>query len=197
MSRIEGLRQSGKESEMSKSAFGNLLILAFGNLVGGAVAWTEAPVWKQPARVSYEDPSLKNKSLAMDGKFFSSIELTQLTEALAKEMFSNFGILGIAAPQMGVDLRIFLLRSSSFNFFSRSYKVFINPLMSPVGDSASSNLEFCLSTRGFHWTKRFKTIQLEFNKVDGAREVIELTGWRARVVQHEIDHLDGKLISEE
>lgn len=172
------------------------LLAAFGTLSDCATAWAEAPVWNKPARVEYEDPSLKKKSLPVDDKFFSSAQLTQLTGAMAKEMFSNFGILGIAAPQMGVDLRIFLLRSSSLNFFNRSFEVFINPSISPVGDSASSNLEFCLSTRGFHWTKRFKTVRLEFYRVNGMREVVELTGWRARVVQHEIDHLDGKLISD-
>ena len=143
------------------------------------------------------DPILQRKSSSVESKYFASVELEQFTEVLAQEMFSHFGILGIAAPQRNISLRVFLLRSSFINPFSRSYEVFINPVVTPVGDATDWRVEFCLSAGGFHWIKRYKKIRLEFSKINGTREAVELKGSRARIAQHELDHLDGKLISDE
>lgn len=153
--------------------------------------------WKESSRVSQTHPIVRQKSLPVDEKYFSSFELKQFTESLAKEMFSNFGILGIAAPQMGVGVRIFLLRASVLNPFNRSYDVFINPVITPIGEARYSRIEFCLTASGFHRMRRFKKIRLEYSKLDGTRDAIELTGSKARIAQHEFDHLEGKLISDD
>jgi peptide deformylase len=181
---------------MRKTAL-RVSIMTFGIFAGGSLSWAETLNWQKPSLALESDSILKTKSLPMDTKYFSSVELAHFTETLAQEMFSHFGISGISAPQMRVGLRIFLLRSSFINPFNRSYGVFINPVITPVGDATNSRIEFCLSAKGFHWIKRYKTIQLEFFKIDGTRSVIELTGSRARIAQHELGHLDGKLISDE
>lgn len=171
-------------------------LIASGIFADAQNSRAQAPNWK--ALLAPEgDPILKKKSLPLDYKYLFSLEMQQFTSVLAHEMFSHFRILGIAAPQMSVGLRIFLLRSSFINPFNDSYDVFINPVITPVGDATDSGIEFCLSARGFHRVRRHKKIQLEFSKLDGTRNVIELTGSRARIAQHELDHLDGKLISDE
>jgi peptide deformylase len=174
-----------------------IFLVPFGFFAIGFASSGETPNWKEPALALESDPILKKKALPLDSTFFSSADLAQITSALAKEMFSHFGISGIAAPQLGVGLRIFLLRSSFINPFNRSYDVYINPSITPTGDSTNSRIEFCLSAKGFHWITRYKAIRLEFYKVDGTQQVVELTGSRARIAQHELDHLDGKLISDE
>jgi peptide deformylase len=174
-----------------------IFVVTFSLFANGPTSWAEIPNWKDSALALENDPILKKKALPLNNNFFSSVELTQFTEVLAQEMFSHFGISGIAAPQMGVGLRIFLLRSSFINPFSRSYEVFINPSIMPVGDSTESGIEFCLSVKGFHWMRRYQTIRLKFHKLDGTEDEIELTGSRARITQHELDHLNGKLISDE
>jgi peptide deformylase len=173
-----------------------IVTVTFCMFTHGQVSWAQESNWK-PSLASVGDSILKRKSLALENRYFSSSELEQFTVVLAREMFSHFRILGIAAPQMSTGLRIFLLRSSFINPFNHSYEVFINPVITPVGDATDSGIEFCLSASGFHRIRRYKTIQLEFSKIDGTRKVIELTGSRARIAQHEMDHLDGKLISEE
>ena len=165
-------------------------------VLGFPTSWAQEPKWKTPALALNNALILKARSSPVSERLFSSSELTQITQALAREMFSHFGIQGIAAPQMGIGLRIFLLRSSFLNPFNRSYDIFINPSIQPLGNSTNSGLEFCLSAKGFHWVKRYDAIQLEFHQADGMRKVIKLTGARARIAQHELDHLDGKLISE-
>ncbi len=174
-----------------------IVMLTFGIFADVRTFGAPAPNWRVSSLASEGDPILKKKSLPVDDKYFSSLELEQFTKVLAQEMFSHFRILGIAAPQMNIGLRIFLLRSSFINPFNRSYEVFINPAISHVGDTTDSGIEFCLSASGFHLIKRFKKIRLEFFKVDGTRHAIELTGARARIAQHELDHLEGKLISGE
>lgn len=173
-----------------------MFIVTFVLLSVGQILRAEPIHWKA-TRVSEGDPILKRRSLPVHDQYFSSAELRQLTEALAREMFSHFRILGIAAPQMSSGLRIFLLRSSFINPFNRSYEIFVNPVVSPIGDDTESGIEFCLSTSGLRRIERFKAVRLEYYKIDGTRQVAELTGSRARIAQHELDHLNGKLISDE
>jgi|GEM_PF-4706069 len=174
-----------------------MFLVSFRALAVDSASVIEVPNWKGAKLATESDSILKRKALPLESKFFSSADLTQFTATLAKEMFSHFGISGIAAPQVGVGLRIFLLRSSFFNPFNHSYEVFINPVVVPVGDAKDSWIEFCLSASGFHWTERYKTIRIDFFNIDGTRQFEELTGSRARIAQHELDHLDGRLISDE
>ncbi len=189
-----------KDKEENNSGMMNLLsfvpIVTFFMFANCHSSWAQEPSWK-PLLAAEGDSILKQKSLLLEDKYFSSTHLRDLTEVLAKEMFSHFRILGIAAPQMNVSVRVFLLRSSFINPFNHSFEVYINPKITPVGNAMDSGLEFCLSTRGFHRIKRYKAIQLEFSKIDGTRKIITLSGSRARIAQHELDHLDGKLISVE
>lgn len=105
---------------------------------------------------------------------------------------------GLAAPQIGVGLRIFVYRYANDDG-APEQGVLVNPtlLLSKVPGSApdpDEEVEGCLSVPGLH----FPLKRADYAKVsgfDGYGQPVsfEATGWFARVMQHEYDHLDGKL----
>jgi peptide deformylase len=106
---------------------------------------------------------------------------------------------GLAAPQIGVDLQVVI-----FGSFERNPRypdrpvvpptVLINPTITPIGDAEESDWEGCLSVPGLRgvvprWT------HIRYTGFDQYGDAIDRTveGFHARVVQHECDHLWGKL----
>jgi peptide deformylase len=105
---------------------------------------------------------------------------------------------GIAAPQIGVSLRvvIFELRENPRypHVAPVPYTVLVNPVLTPLGDEQDEGWEGCLSVPGMRGlVPRFK--RLRYQGFDGGGAPIDRTveGFHARVVQHEVDHLDGIL----
>ena len=101
--------------------------------------------------------------------------------------------LGLAAPQVGVNQRIIL---AFFNYDTNEEMVvaLINPEI--VSNSADQALgeEGCLSIPGVYKpVERYKKIQVKFMDIKGNNQILELDDLNARIVQHEIDHLDGIL----
>jgi peptide deformylase len=106
---------------------------------------------------------------------------------------------GLAAPQIGVDLQLVIFGSDQVN---ERYPdaplvpqtVLINPVITPLGDEEDSAWEGCLSVPGLRgMVPRFTKIR--YSGFDQYGDPIERTveGFHARVVQHECDHLIGKL----
>jgi peptide deformylase len=106
---------------------------------------------------------------------------------------------GLAAPQIGVDLQLVIFGSDQVN---ERYPdaplvpqtVLINPVITPLGDEEDSAWEGCLSVPGLRgMVPRFTRIR--YSGFDQYGDPIERTveGFHARVVQHECDHLIGKL----
>lgn len=106
---------------------------------------------------------------------------------------------GLAAPQIGVDLQLVI-----FGSFERNPRypdrpvvpptVLVNPIITPIGDAEESDWEGCLSVPGLRglvprWS------QIRYTGFDQFGDAIDRTveGFHARVVQHECDHLWGKL----
>jgi peptide deformylase len=115
---------------------------------------------------------------------------------------------GLAAPQLGVPLRIIVFGDADQNARylttqeraerGRTHlepQVWINPSFRPLSDKKVGFFEGCLSVPGFQAiVERFAEIELSGFDEDGqARPPLALSGWPARIVQHEIDHLDGVL----
>jgi len=106
---------------------------------------------------------------------------------------------GLAAPQIGVDLQVVIFGSDEFNpRYPEAPKVprtvLINPVITPVGDAEEEGWEGCLSVPGLRAVvPRFATIR--YTGFDQYGDPIDRTveGFHARVVQHECDHLIGKL----
>ena len=115
---------------------------------------------------------------------------------------------GLAAPQLGVSLRIIVFRDTEENARYLTSKerddraraaigpeVWINPLFKPLLEKKVKFLEGCLSVPGVQaMVERFEEVELRGLDEDGRqKEPLRLTGWPARIVQHEIDHLNGIL----
>lgn len=110
-----------------------------------------------------------------------------------KETMLKAGGLGLAAPQVGVSTRIFVL---ILDYKGESERVIemVNPVILSHSDEVEVDEEGCLSLPGLYGkVERFSNVVVEFSDVSGTRQVLELFGLDAREVQHENDHLDGKL----
>jgi peptide deformylase len=72
------------------------------------------------------------------------------------------------------------------------FHVIVNPRLEPVGDERVVAYEGCLSFKGFvMMVPRYRSVRVEALDEHGTPRVIEATGWYARILQHEIDHLNG------
>jgi peptide deformylase len=122
-------------------------------------------------------------------------------EALLADMrdtMCNLNGAGLAAPQIGVGLRVVIF---GFEVNPRypdadpvPYTVLINPHLTPVGDEQDEGWEGCLSVPGMRGlVPRYR--HLRYTGMDAAGSPIDRTvsDFHARVVQHEVDHLDGIL----
>lgn len=126
--------------------------------------------------------------------------LPALLDAMHATMLDAPGV-GVAAPQIDVPLAIAVMRDPGSENPDDTrertpfeYRVVINPAYSPVGDEEVSYFEGCLSVDGYQAVvRRPKTIR--FTGLNESLEPFEetLTGWPARIAQHETDHLNGIL----
>jgi len=100
---------------------------------------------------------------------------------------------GLAAPQAGVDLQIFVV---SLDGTKENAKVYINPEISPSGPLVEND-EGCLSLPGIYTKiKRHKKCTVTATDLDGNRFNEQGEGLLARAFQHEFDHLQGMLIKD-
>lgn len=117
--------------------------------------------------------------------------LVRLVEDMIDTMYEAPGV-GLAAPQVGVERRLFVYDVGD----GEGAKAIVNPVIS----ESSGEWEFeegCLSVPGLHWTiVRPKEIHLTGYDLDGNEVSIEADEYLARVLQHELDHLDGVLLLE-
>ena len=129
---------------------------------------------------------------------FDTDELHLLVTDLLDTMRAANGA-GLAAPQIGVDLQVVIFGSDEFNpRYPEAPKVprtvLINPIITPIGDEEEEGWEGCLSVPGLRaMVPRFAAIR--YTGCDQYGDTIDRTveGFHARVVQHECDHLIGKL----
>jgi peptide deformylase len=122
--------------------------------------------------------------------------IRRLVEKMTDIMLKNKGI-GLAAPQVGVPLRLFII---SLDGKKESVKVYINPTVTPISEkpatSLSSTDEGCLSVPGvFTKIRRYKYCTVTATDLDGNEFTEEAQGLFARVLQHEYDHIQGITIA--
>lgn len=130
---------------------------------------------------------LRKKARVLSSEEIQSAETRELISNLMDTMKSRDAV-GIAAPQVGKSLRIIVI-----NVFDEPL-VFINPCLSSKALFKSSGEEGCLSVPGeFGIVKRHKRVWLKAFLADGKRVKLKAEGLFSRVLQHEIDHLDGIL----
>lgn len=102
--------------------------------------------------------------------------------------------LGLAAPQVGIALRVVSVNPGR----TIGYGTLVNPVIVRHGENRSTGPEGCLSIgqgKVFIPVSRWDTITIRFQKEDGEEREVVARGLAARIIQHEVDHLDGKLIA--
>jgi peptide deformylase len=122
-------------------------------------------------------------------------EITDEVREFISDMFATLKRakgLGLSAPQVGDNRRIFILDLSSVSL-EYEQMVFINPeILEQEGEQVGE--EGCLSFPGLYLDiTRAQKIVCEFTDLGGNRQQVEAEGLPARAIQHELDHLNGKL----
>mgnify|MGYP003321786127 FL=1 len=128
---------------------------------------------------------------------FNTSELDSIIEDMIDTMKENDGA-GLAAPQIGLGMQLVIFGFDSNERYPEAdqvpFTVLINPVITPIGDEEEDGLEGCLSVPGLMGVvPRFKKIRYQGKDQHGNEIDREVDGFHARVVQHECDHLIGKL----
>ena len=141
------------------------------------------------------DPRLLERSRELEA--FDTPELRELLGDMRETMAHMSGA-GLAAPQIGVPLRVVIFGVKHNPRYPDAEDVpdtvLINPVIEPIGEEMEDGWEGCLSVPGMRGVvPRFR--RLRYRGFDERGEPIDRTveGFHARVVQHECDHLDGIL----
>ncbi|KMM17181.1 peptide deformylase [Synechococcus sp. GFB01] len=146
------------------------------------------------------DPRLREQAVAVEEHQFASTQLRQLIHDLRDTMAARDGA-GLAAPQIGVPLQVVIFGISSNSRYPEAppipETVLINPVIRPIGQATQLGWEGCLSVPGLRGqVERWQRIDLQWRDPSGTARRRTVTGFEARVVQHECDHLDGVLFPE-
>ncbi len=135
----------------------------------------------------FGDPGLRATALPVD-RFDES--LASEVEQMGELMHDALGI-GLAATQLGVLHRVLVYRAYSDDPLT----ALVNPVIEWAAEELETLEEGCLSLPGVHVeVERPAQVRVRARDVAGKELVIEAEGLEARVIQHEIDHLDGILI---
>jgi len=154
--------------------------------------------------IAYWDPVLRKLGKSIDKEYPA---LESLLENMFETMYGAKGI-GLAAPQIGLPIRIFIVDATPFkddeeleleerNFLSTFKQVFINAqIIDETGDEWVFN-EGCLSIPDVREDVfRNETVKIEFLDEKFEKHTKEFSGIAARIIQHEYDHIQGILFTD-
>jgi peptide deformylase len=141
------------------------------------------------------DPRLLER--AGEVERFGTAELDELLRDMHDTMEALSGA-GLAAPQIAVPLRVVVFGLKSNPRYPDAeavpYTVLINPVITPLGEEMEEGWEGCLSVPGMRGlVPRWRALRYRGHDAKGARIDRTVSGFHARVVQHECDHLIGRL----
>lgn len=128
---------------------------------------------------------------------FNTLALQTLVDDMLDTMRAANGV-GLAAPQIGVNLRLVIFGFEENARYPDAeavpFTVLLNPVLTPLADSKVEDWEGCLSLPGMRGAvPRFTDLRYQGVDLNGAPIDRTVSGFHARVVQHECDHLDGIL----
>ena len=152
------------------------------------------------------DPVLRTKSRQLTEEEVSSPLIQQLIVLMREAMREAPGV-GLAAPQVGVPIQLAVIedRAEYIEGLSEDelaerqraaipFHVIINPKLTFLDDSSAEFFEGCLSVEGYSAiVGRALNVRVECLNERGEATTIDAHGWYARILQHEIDHLNGTL----
>jgi peptide deformylase len=120
-------------------------------------------------------------------------ELRQLVDDMAETMYAAPGV-GLAAPQIGISLRLFVIDVATGDDAPSQLRTFINPEI-VQREGGISYEEGCLSFPGVHEEiERAERVKVRAQDIDGNSFELEADGLLAIAIQHENDHLEGTLM---
>jgi peptide deformylase len=152
------------------------------------------------------NPVLRQRARPLSVAEIRSREIQKLIESMQTCMRETPGV-GLAAPQLGVGLQLAVIEDreeyhkdvSAALLRERErhpvpFHVLVNPALEELGDERAEFFEGCLSLSGFSaLVSRARAVRVTCLDDHGREKVIEASGWYARILQHEIDHLNGTL----
>ncbi|KAH8268005.1 hypothetical protein KR018_005467 [Drosophila ironensis] len=179
------------------------------------------------------DPVLRQRAAPVPPEHLDSPEVQAVVERMVR-VLRKFDCVGIAAPQIGVSLRIIAMEfkkslrkelpealyqarqmselpltvgtllqwqmAAELIEFPPLLQVLINPVLTVSDYTKLKHPEGCMSVRGFSAeVERYAGVQLtgaDGQSAAGGEFNLELSGWNARIAQHEMDHLEGKLYTD-
>jgi peptide deformylase len=152
------------------------------------------------------EPVLRKPARLLRPNEIRSREIRELIEQMKEAMYAAPGV-GLAAPQIGQNLQLAVIEDrqeytkdwSPQQLADRERKavpfhVIINPKIALLGDERIEFFEGCLSLPNLMaLVPRARKVRVECMDESGEPKVIEASGWYARILQHEIDHLGGAM----
>ena len=142
-----------------------------------------------------KDNPLRKKCREITKEEFGSVYLRDVITAMTKALKRESDGVAIAAPQIAIPLRVFVVSENSYEESAKSKPlVFINPKIIKRSKKTAIMQEGCLSVRWIYGkTSRSLLATVEAYDIDGNKFTYGGTGLIAHIFQHEIDHLDGIL----
>ena len=142
-------------------------------------------------------PVLRRVAEPVSVRDISRAETQRLIDDMVETMHEYEGV-GLAAPQVHVSRRIAVIQAESHPRYPDMppipLTVVINPVLTPIGEETNPDWEGCLSIPDFRGvTPRHTTVRLEAYGRRGERIELIAKEFFARVLQHETDHLNGKV----
>lgn len=157
------------------------------------------------------DPILREVAIPVDHLSIHTPDFQKLLQVMVESMRASQAV-GLAAPQIGVGLQVFVMEFTSDHMerlkkkgfalddFRRMQmdlvplKTFVNPELKVIGSKMVAFREGCLSVEGFSGIVP-RALEVEVTGLNENGEAVnwKASGWPARIVQHEIDHLRGNI----
>jgi len=147
---------------------------------------------------------LRQSSRELTSGEIRSREIHELIDMMHETLRDAPGV-GLAAPQVGVGIQLAIIEDLSE--YSKAmtpeqiaerervpmpFHVIINPKLTPVGEEKTEFFEGCLSVNGYTGlVPRYRRVRVECLDEHAQSRTIDASGWYARILQHEIDHLNG------
>jgi peptide deformylase len=159
-----------------------------------------------PPIVQTGSPILRTRAAEIPPEKIGTRELQELVELMIATMRDAPGV-GLAAPQIGLPLRLIVLEDREELLAklpeedrrlrertSFSTRVLINPVLRLIGKESATFFEGCLSVDGFvALVERSREVEVTGLDEHGKEQTWRVRGWPARILQHEVDHLNGTL----
>jgi peptide deformylase len=156
--------------------------------------------------VACGDPILRRQADPIDPSDLGTDAMQRLIEQMRATMEAAPGV-GLAAPQVGVGIQLAVLQDGPESWGSLTdeersvrereavpFTVLVNPVLRPIDGSTASFFEGCLSVPDLTGiVTRHRAVRVEALDAHGRPIERIFSGWAARIVQHELDHLGGRL----